>query len=51
MILYYGIIHHYGIDICFCCIYFILINRAYFVLSLNGRYFVQYQHVVLCMVL
>ncbi len=26
-------------------LYFIL-NRAYFVLSLNGRYFVQYQQVV-----
>ncbi len=47
IVLWYNISALYLIDICFCCIYFILINRAYFVLSLNGRYFVQYQHVVL----
>ncbi len=43
IILWYNISALYLIDICFCCIYFIL-NTAYFVLSLNGRYFVQYQH-------
>ncbi len=35
IVLWYNISALYLIDICFCCIYFIL-NTAYFVLSLKG---------------